>query len=445
MGTDRERRQTIGRGLRLPVNQDGDRVYDDQINRLTVIANETFENFAKGLQSEIEAAIDPSGNFKFGRLPQLAFTPVLNTAGTGYLTQEESSEIWQCVAEHGLIDSYGDITTAFTPAKADFTFTLPEKYTGLEDAVIGRIERFLPRDFVKNGRDRQKVSYNKRVELNTDFQALWNKISQKTRYSVEFKTSELVTLAAGKVSSMAEIKSVQIEITKRDLEIKESGLEGGKITSSRTHLVHNVQPLPDILAFLQRETELTRGTLVEILKKSGRLKDFTLNPQSFITETTRMINRSLHELIIDGIKYEPIKGQYYEMRLFEAEEIEEYLSRLYTIQSTDNRTPFNYIACDSGPEEEVAKLLDADERVKFFCKLPRWFKVATPLGDYNPDWAVVVDDTQKLYLVRETKSTLDRDKRRSTENKKVDCGKAHFKALGVNFKDATTIYEVLNP
>jgi len=444
MGTDRERRQTIGRGLRLPVNLDGDRVYDDQINRLTVIANETFENFAKGLQSEIETAIDPSGNFKFGRLPQIAFTPVLNTEGTSYLTQEESHEIWQCVAEHGLIDSYGDITTAFTPAKADFTFTLPEKYTGLEDAVIGRMQKFLPHDFVKNGRDRQKVTYNKRVELNTDFQVLWDKIRQKTRYSVEFKTSELVTLAAGKINTMAEIKSVLIEITKKDLEIKESGLEGGKITSSRTHLVHNEQPLPDILAFLQRETELTRGTLVEILKQSGRLKDFTLNPQSFMTESARMINRALHELIIDGIKYEPIKGQYYEMRLFEAEEIEEYLSRLYTVQSTDNRTPFNYIAYDSGTEEEVAKLLDADDRVKFFCKLPRWFKVATPLGDYNPDWAVVVDDSQKLYLVRETKSTLDRDKRRSTENKKVDCGKAHFKALGVNFKDATTIYEVLN-
>jgi type III restriction enzyme len=445
MGTDRERRQTIGRGLRLPVNLDGDRVYDDQINRLTVIANETFENFAKGLQSEIETAIDPSGNFKFGRLPQIAFTPVLNTEGTGYLTQEESHEIWQCVAEHGLIDSYGDITTAFTPEKADFTFNLPEKYAGLEDAVVGRMQRFLPRDFVKNGRDRQKVSYNKRVELNDDFQALWDKIRQKTRYSVEFKTAELVTLAAGKVNTMAEIKSVLIEITKRDLEITESGLEGGKITSSRTHLVQNEQPLPDILAFLQRETELTRGTLVEILKQSGRLKDFTLNPQSFMTETARMINRALHEMIIDGIKYEPINGQYYEMHLFEDEEIEEYLSRLYTVQSTDNRTPFNYIAYDSGTEEEVAKLLDADEHVKFFCKLPRWFKVATPLGDYNPDWAVVVDETPKLYLIRETKSTLDRDKRRSTENKKVDCGKAHFKALGVNFKDATTIYEVLSP
>ena len=156
---------------------------------------------------------------------------MLNTAGSGYLTQEESSEIWQCVAEHGMIDSYVDITTAFTPAKADFTFTLPEKYTGLDDAVIGRIERFISRDFVKNGRDRQKVTYNKRVELNTDFQALWNKISQKTRYSVEFKTAELVTLAAEKVNTMAEIKSVQIEITKRERAIKESCLEGGKISS----------------------------------------------------------------------------------------------------------------------------------------------------------------------------------------------------------------------
>jgi len=445
MGTDRERRQTIGRGLRLPVNLDGDRIYDDQVNRLTVVANETFENFAKGLQSEIEAAIDPTGNFKFGRLPQIAFTPVLNKEGTDYLSQEESSEIWQCVAEHGLIDSYGDITAAFAPDKPDFTFILPEKYAGLEDAVLGRMQKFLPRDFVRDGRTREKVLYNKRVELNDDFRILWNKISQKTRYSVAFETSELVRLAAEKIGSMAEIKPVLIEITKRDLEIKESGIEGGIITGNRVHIAVNEQPLPNILSFLQRETELTRGTLVEILGQSGRLKDFTVNPQSFMSETAKMINRALHELIIDGIKYEPIKGQYYEMRLFEAEEIEEYLSRLYAVQSTDNRTPFNYIAYESGTEEEVAKLLDADERVKFFCKLPRWFKVATPLGDYNPDWAVVVDESQKLYLVRETKSTLDRDKRRSTENKKVDCGKAHFKALGVNFKDATTIHEVLNP
>ena len=242
---------------------------------------------------------------------------------------------------------------------------------------------------------------------------------------------------------MADIKAVQIEITKRDLEIREAGVGGGRITSSRSYIVGNHQPLPDILAFLQRETELTRGALARILKESGRLQDFAVNPQSFMTESAKMINRALNELIIDGIKYEPMPGQCYEMRLFEEKEVEEYLSRLYEVQSQDDRTPYSYIPFDSSVEEDVAKRLDTDEKVKFFCKLPRWFKVATPLGDYNPDWAVVVEDTQKLYLVRETKGSLDRDKRRESENKKVDCGKAHFAALGVNFKDATNIFEVL--
>jgi len=445
MGTDRERRQTIGRGLRLPVNQDGDRVYDDQINRLTVIANETFENFARGLQSDIEAAIDPNGGFKFGRVPQIAFTPLLNPEGVGYLSQEESKEIWDYVAEQGLIDQSGDFTLKFQPDKPDFKLELPQKYTGLEEAVVNRMRKFLPRDFVKDARKRQSVSYNKRIELNPDFKILWDKISQRTRYSVEFRTEKLIELASTKIKNMAEIKPVQIEITKRDLAIKESGLEGGIITSNRTHIVSNEQPLPDVLAFLQRETELTRSTLVKILKTSGRIKEFAVNPQAFMTETAKLINRALHELIIDGIKYEPISGQFYEMRLFEIKEVEEYLTRLYHVQSKDNRTPYDYIAYESSKEEEVAKLLDNDEKVKFFCKLPRWFRVATPLGDYNPDWAVVVEDTHKLYLVRETKSTLDRDKRRESENKKVDCGKAHFKALGVNFKDAATIHEVLEP
>jgi len=445
MGTDRERRQTIGRGLRLPVNRDGERVFDEQINRLTVIANESFENFAKGLQSDIEEAIDPSGGFKFGRVPQIAFTPLLNSAGTEYLSQEESKRLWETLQQQRLIDEEGDFTPEFKPDAPDFELKLPVEFAGIEEAVIGRMKKFLPRDFVKDVRKRKKVVYNKRIELNPEFKALWEKISQKTCYSVEFSTEELIKRAADKIKKMAEITAVRIEITKREVDISEAGVEGGKITSNRTFIVSNEQPLPDILGFLQRETELTRKTLVDILKTSDRLQDFAINPVMFMTEAAKCINRALHELIIDGIKYEPIAGQYYEMRLFEQEEVEEYLNRLYEVSSVDNRTPYNYIVYDSGPEEEIAKLLDADDRVKFFCKLPRWFKVVTPLGDYNPDWAVVVDGPNKLYLVRETKSTLDREKRRETENKKVDCGKAHFYALGVNFKDATRIHDVLQP
>ena len=443
MGTDRERRQTIGRGLRLPVNQEGDRISDEQVNRLTVIANESFESFAKGLQSDIEIAIDPSGGFKFGRVPQIAFTSLLTVDGTRYLTQEESEVLWEHIHTQGLIDKEGNFTTDFKPDSAEFSLNLPHEFLGIDEAVIDRMKRFLPRNFVEDSRKRQRITYNKRIELNPDFKILWDKISQKTRYSVEFKTEKLIEHASTKIRTMSELKKVQIEITKRRVEFKESGIEGGKITSNRTYIINNEQSLPDILTFLQKETELTRGTLVEILKQSERLKDFIVNPIMFMTEVAKLINVAVNELIIDGIKYEPILGQMYDMRLFEQTEVEEYLNRLYTVMSTDNRTPYDYIAYDSSIEKEVAKLLDDDEKVKFFCKLPRWFKVATPLGDYNPDWAVVVEDTQKLYLVRETKSTLDRDKRRELENKKVDCGKAHFDALGVNFKDVTNIFDVL--
>jgi type III restriction enzyme len=117
---------------------------------------------------------------------------------------------------------------------------------------------------------------------------------------------------------------------------------------------------------------------VEILKTSAKVKDFAVNPQAFMTEVAKHINRALHELIIDGIKYEPIPGQYYEMRLFEIKEVEEYLSRLYQVQSTDNRTPYDYITYESSTEEQIAKLRDGDDRVKFFCKLPRWFTVLCP-------------------------------------------------------------------
>lgn len=447
MGTDRERRQTIGRGLRLPVNQDGDRIKDDSINRLTVIANESFADFAKGLQDDIEKAIDPTGNFKFGQVPAIAFVPLLNAAGTDYLTQEESTELWGHLQTKGFLSTAGEFTNTYTPDSKDFDFDLPPAFAGMEDAITGRLHKYLPRDFVKNGRKRQAISYNKRVELNEDFKELWSRISQKTRYGVEFETDKLVAMAVEKIKLMADIDPVRIEITKREVDIKEAGVEGGKILSNRTYVVTNKQPLPDILSFLQRETELTRGTLVRILKESERIKEFPINPQSFMTEVAKLINRALNELIIEGIKYEPIAGQFYEMRLFEENlsPLGEYLDSLYTVQSQDNRTPYDFIRWESETvEKPIAEALDADERVKFFCKLPNWFKVSTPLGDYNPDWALVLEEGNKLYLVRETKSTHDRDERRMKENKKVDCGKAHFAALGVDFKVATNVFEILS-
>ncbi len=440
MGTERERRQTLGRGLRLPVNQNGERIFDENINRLTVIASESFEEYAKGLQEDIERDCQ----IKFGRIENVAFSTVVDSKTDQELGQETSKDIWKALQEKGYLNENGDITDSFVPEKPGFKLELPEEFEHMRSFIVDEMKRYIFKNRIVNARDRRKFQYNKRIELNEDFKILWNKINKKTRYSVEFETSELIGKAAEKIKKMEAIQPLIFKIDKTEVEINEAGIEGGKVLDSKTGSSVKPKFLPDILAFLQRETELTRGTLVEILKQTGRLKEFAVNPQAFMTETAKFINRALNELVIDGIKYEQMTGQAYEMRLFEEKEIEEYLSRLYEVQSSDNRTPYDFVPFDSDVEKDIAEKLDTNESVKFYCKLPRWFVVPTPLGDYNPDWAVVTQNDEKLYLVRETKSSHDRDKRRETENRKIDCGQAHFDALGVNFKVATNIHEVLS-
>jgi len=439
MGTERERRQTLGRGMRLPVNQEGERIFDDSINRLTVIASESFEDYARGLQEDIEN----DTKIKFGRIEKIAFARLMDEETGQELGQEKSEFLWQILVDNGYLDEIGDITDKFTPEKEGFRLELPEEFEAMRAVITDEMRRYVFKERIKDARKRRELKYNKRVELNEDFKVLWEKISKKTRYAVEFETDELTARAVKKIQKMDEIHPVRIFIDKTEVEITEAGVDGGKVLSSRVEESRAYRFLPDILSFLQRETELTRGTLVEILKQSGRLEDFTTNPQAFMTNAAKLINRALHEMVVDGIKYERLEGQSYEMRLFKEREIEEYLSRLYEIQSTDDRTPYDYIPYESGVEREVAEKLDSNENVKFFCKLPRWFLVPTPLGNYNPDWAVVTEQDEKLYLVRETKSTHESDERRETENIKVECGQAHFDALGVNFKVATNIHEVL--
>jgi type III restriction enzyme len=423
------------------VDRNGERIFDDNINRLTVIASESFEEYAEGLQKDIEQ--DVGGGFKFGRIEQIGFSSIINPESKKAIGQEQSQVLWKTLVDLDYLSKLGDITDKFAPEKAGFKLELPENIELFAPSLIDELRRYVFRNRIVNTRDRKILKYNKQIALNEDFKILWDKINKKTKYSVEFKTESLIQKATDKIKKMPPINPIKIMINKTELELDEAGVEGGRVLESRTVSVAGSSYLPDILAYLQRETELTRGTLVEILKQSGRLKEFFINPQSFMTEVSKLLNRSLHELVIDGIKYEKVDGSMYEMRFFEQREIEEYLSRLYEVQSQDDRTLYDYIPFDSEIEREIAEKLDTDESVKFFCKLPRWFQIPTPLGNYNPDWAVVTENGTKLYLVRETKSTHDRDARREIENQKIDCGAAHFKALGVNFKVATNIHEAL--
>ncbi|WNY25464.1 DEAD/DEAH box helicase family protein [Methanolapillus millepedarum] len=439
MGTERERRQTIGRGLRLPVNQTGERIFDDTINRLTVIAGESFEKYAAALQEDIEK--DMGEDFKFGQIEAIAFSGIVDGKTQKPIGQEKSAEIKTLLEKNGFIDKTGQITGKFKPDKS---LDLPPELVHLENEIKKEIKSRIFEGRIKKSDDKKLVKYNKAIELNEDFKVLWEKISKKTRYFVEFKTDHLIQKASENIKNMEDVTGVRAITEKAEVDITKAGVEKGKVKEAKVEFVTGAYPLPDILSFLQRETELTRSTLVEILKKSDRLYNFKSNPQVFMTEVAKLINRAMNELVIDGIKYEIIDGQYYEMRLFDIDEVEKYLDRLYEIQSKDDRTPYNFVEYDSELEHKIAEQLDSDENVKFFCKLPNWFAVPTPVGEYRPDWAIVLENDKKLYLVRETKGSLDEFERRGKENEKLKCGKAHFKALGVDFKVATDIYEVLS-
>jgi len=165
----------------------------------------------------------------------------------------------------------------------------------MSSAIIDEMKRHIFKGRIVNARERRTLKYNKHIELNKDFKILWEKISKKTRYFVEFETRDLIRNAVAKISKMDAIRPISFEIDTTELEINKAGVEGGRVRDSKTAIVTSSYPLPDILAFLQRETELTRGTLVEILELSERLQDFLINPQAFMTQIAKLITRTLYE------------------------------------------------------------------------------------------------------------------------------------------------------
>ena len=349
--SDIKKRQEIGRGLRLAVDSEGNRVYDQNINRLTIIANEAYDDFAKALQKEIEEEF------------------AVNFSGR-----------------------------------------------------------------VKNRQDREKVVYRKGFEADPKFLEIWEKLKHRTRYRVDYKTPELIIAAAKAIKELPSIKAPAIRSTKVSLGMNEKGIEaryaGDKIESYENYKWQ----IPDILGYIQSKTELTRSTLNEILSKSGRLQDVLINPQLFLDLTSGAINKTLFQLMIDGIKYEKIGGSSYEMKLFEAQELEVYLNDFsFKVSDPDKTIYENLMPLDSNTESEFARDCESSHQIKFYFKLPFWFKIPTPIGNYNPDWAVVFEDDSKIYFVAETKNTgpgdVDLTKLTIDEQLKIKCGKAHFEQL----------------
>ncbi len=192
--------------------------------------------------------------------------------------------------------------------------------------------------------------------------------------------------------------------------------------------------VPDVLSGIQNKTKLTKSTILEILNQSKKLEDVFVNPQLLMDEASKIISESLKKMMIDGIKYEKISGSFYEMKQFENEELEGYLDKLVKVQNQE-KTPYDHVLVDSNIETQFAKDLDAREDIKFYFKLPRWFKIETPIGSYNPDWAVIFEGDKKVYFVAETKGTENMEELPPLEKMKILCGRKHFEQFSdVEFK-----------
>jgi len=431
MGSEMQRRQTIGRGLRLCVNQEGERVRGFNVNTLTVIANEGYESFAENLQKEIEQ--DTGIRFGIVEKHQFAALQIADESGSSApFGVAKSESVWSYLLVNNFIDPKGKIQDKLRVALKDGTFELPDDYQEQQAQIREVLRKLAGKLDVKNADDRNHIRVRKEVLHSPEFKELWDNIKHQTTYRVHFDNAKLIQDCTKAMINMSPIPKSRLTWEKADIQINKGGVGTALTGSSAPEAIEEgAIALPDILTDLQDKTSLTRKSIAKILLDSGRLHDFKRNPQKYIETAAEVINKTMRLALVDGIKYQRIGDEYYyAQELFENEELFGYVSKNMLESS---KSPYEYVVYDSSTvEKPFAERLEKNEAVKVYAKLPGWFKIATPLGSYNPDWAVLVENENqlRLFFVVETKGDTFLDALRSSERGKIDCGKKHFEALG---------------
>ncbi|MDR0995914.1 MAG: DEAD/DEAH box helicase family protein [Tannerella sp.] len=440
-----KKRQEIGRGLRLCVNQAGERIRGFEVNTLTVIANESYEAFVASLQKEMEDDM----NLAFGYLRKHDFANIVVNNEKDeqvYLEKDKSEVLYNFFVEKGYVKEEvvnkkeKGIAKVQDKLKYDLKenrVEIPEAFDYLRVPVL-KVLRGVAGNVmnIKNRDDARKVACRKEILLNEDFRALWDRIKYKTTYSVDFSSAELIDKCARRIREEIVVGSGKFVTRKIKVVIDSGGLRSDGQERESSHTIdENVEHLPDVVTYLQNETGLTRRSIVAILLNCGQLKVFKTNPQAFIEAAIAIIRNEMRLLLVDGIKYRKIADEVWCQELFENAELQGYLNS-NLLES--HKSPYDYVVYDSNIERNMAQRFEQSDNVRVYAKLPSWFTIDTPLGAYNPDWVLVweSDGEQKLYFVVETKGGLFENAIKATEKAKIDCGRKHFAALqtGVAFE-----------
>jgi type III restriction enzyme len=432
------RRQEVGRGMRLAVNQLGDRMDDPatvhQINELTVVASESYKDFVGALQRDISDSLSAR--------PRVAdekyFTgKVLQTAGGDVeVTPQIAKQIYKYLLKNDYTDDNDQITLAYHEAKKQEQLAeLPVELQPYAAQV------FLLIDSVFSAGQMPEIGDDRKAKINPlnanfekkEFQALWNKINRKAAYTVHFETDELVGKCVAALDTELRVKPMQY-IIERGSQLENASFDdmksgtAFKIAESSTekynHSVHSAVKY-DLIGNLAEDTQLTRSTIASILKgiNVAVFSQYKTNPEDFIAKAATLINEQKATAIVEHIAYDPV-DETHSSDIFTAEKPKDDFSKAFEAK----HHVYDYVFTDSSVERKFVEELDASTEVVVYAKLPKSFFIPTPVGNYNPDWAIAFQEgkVKHVYFVAETKGSMSSMDLRAIEASKIACARKFF-------------------
>ena len=450
------RRQEVGRGLRISVNQHGDRMDNPatvhDVNILTVVASESYKNFVGNLQREISDSLSARPR----KADEAYFTGkvIITETGTVEITPVMAKQIYKYLLKNDYTDDADQVAEAYHEAKANGTLAaLPPELAPHAEQIFGLIDSVFSESQLPDVGDDRKPKTN---PLNANFEkkefkALWSRINQKAVYRVEFDSSELIRNSIRALDKELRVTPLQYTI--------QSGLQSDQITDAQlrsgdgfaltntsveTHnaSIHSMVTY-DLLGKIAENTQLTRKTVAEILSgvQTAVFKQFKQNPEHFIAESSRLINEQKATIIIERLSYDNI-AETHDIDIFTAGQSKQDFTKASEKLKSHI---YDYVITDSKVEREFVKELDTSTEVVVYAKLPRGFLIPTPVGDYNPDWAISFREgsVKHIYFVAETKGSMSSMELRAIEHTKIECARKFFAEVNRKIDPEHVKYDVV--
>ena len=457
-------RQEVGRGLRLCVNQQGNRMDAEScggsvhdINVLTVIASESYKDFVKGLQADIKAELYDRPKLATIEYFTGAIIPVGDTKVT--LSKDQAQEIWFYLRSSGYVDKKNNVTDAYREDVKNNTLEeMPEEIKpmaeGIHKLVQAIFDEKVLEDMFKNAKETKPDNSLNDNWHKKEFQTLWKSINHKYAYVVDFKSDELIKKSIKHIDEKLFVSPLMYTVTtgaqKDNMDANElergDSFGGEKTKTQSLRHASGSQIKYDLVGKIAVGTTLTRRTVVEILKGIApkQFAMFKTNPEEFITKVIKLIKEQKATMIVEHIQYNQIEGEY-DSDIFTAEKGTLTLDRAVKVDKSIQ----DYVMVDSKTEKDFANSLEGSNEVCIYAKLPKGFAIPTPVGNYSPDWAIAFNEgsVKHIFFVAETKGTMETLSLKPIEQAKISCAKKLFNEMStanVKYHDVDSFQSLMN-